>query len=61
MERVSSDDIKLYEVSDESGSMKTEEVVPSNGAGLTADLLDVRRRRCICVSCVNEKRRVPCV
>lgn len=44
VERVASDSIKLYQVSDESGSMTTEEVLPSNGGGLTADLLNVRRR-----------------
>eukprot|EP00752_Nemacystus_decipiens_P014256 g12677.t1 len=40
VERVSSDSIKLYQVSDESGTMTTEEVVPSNGGGLTADLMN---------------------
>lgn len=48
VERVSSDEIKLYQVSDESGSMTTEEVTPE-GDGLTADLLNVRRRS-FCVS-----------
>lgn len=43
MERVSSDDVKLYQVSDESGSMTTEQVMPSNGGGLTGDLLNVRK------------------
>ena len=49
VERVSSDSIKLYQVSDESGTMTTEEVLPSNGGGLTADLLNVRSFKAVVV------------
>lgn len=41
MERVGADAVKLFQVSDESGDMSTEEVAPLNGGGLTADLLEV--------------------
>lgn len=42
VERMGAESIKLYNVSDESGTMTTTEVVPQDGEGLTADLLDVR-------------------